>query len=191
MTDVPPGLPELSEADRAALLALARAVIERGLGAAHVVEPEYRPVFDNASGVFVTVYVAHQLRGCVGLPETERTLGQAVQYCARAAAFGDPRFPAVTPTDLPALSLEISVLTRLEACGDPASIEVGRHGLAVELGAAKGLLLPQVASERGWTREQFLDNTCLKAGLPRDAWRRGARLQSFEAVVFGEHRHPA
>ena len=191
MTDVPPGLPELSEADRAALLALARAVIERRLGAAHVVEPEYRPAFDNVSGVFVTVYVAHQLRGCVGLPETEHTLGQAVQYCARAAAFGDPRFPAVTPTDLPALSLEISVLTRLEACGDPASIEVGRHGLAVELGAAKGLLLPQVASERGWTREQFLDNTCLKAGLPRDAWRRGARLQSFEAVVFGEHRHPA
>ena len=190
MTDVPPGLPELSEADRDALLALARAVIERRLGAAHVVEPEHRPVFDNSSGVFVTVYVAHQLRGCVGLPETEHTLGQAVQYCARAAAFGDPRFPAVTPTDLSALSLEISVLTPLEPCDDPALIEVGRHGLAVELGGAKGLLLPQVASERGWTREQFLDNTCLKAGLPRDAWRRGARLQSFEAVVFGEHRHP-
>jgi uncharacterized protein (TIGR00296 family) len=68
---------------------------------------------------------------------------------------------------------------------------VGRHGLTVELGGAKGLLLPQVAAERGWTREQFLDHTCLKAGLPRDAWRRGARLQSFEAVVFGEHRDPA
>jgi len=190
MTDVPPALPELSEADRAALLALARAVIARRLGAAHVVEPEYRPVFDSASGVFVTVYVANQLRGCVGLPETGQTLGQAVQYCARAAAFGDPRFPAVTPDDLRALSLEISVLTPLETCADPASIEVGRHGVTVELGAAKGLLLPQVASERGWSREQFLDNTCLKAGLPRDAWRRGARLQSFEAVVFGEHRDP-
>ena len=90
MTDVPPGQPELSETDRAALLALARAVIESRLGAAHVVEPEYRPVFDNASGVFVTVYVGHELRGCVGLPETEQTLGHAVRYCARAAAFGDP-----------------------------------------------------------------------------------------------------
>jgi uncharacterized protein len=191
MTDVPPGLPELSEADRAALLALARAVIESRLGAAHVVEPEYRPVFDNASGVFVTVYVAHELRGCVGLPETRHTLGQAVQYCARAAAFGDPRFPPVTPADLRALSLEISVLTPLEPCADPASIEVGRHGLTVELGGVKGLLLPQVAAERRWTREQFLDHTCLKAGLPRDAWQRGARLHSFEAVVFGEQRDPA
>jgi AmmeMemoRadiSam system protein A len=191
MTDVPPGLPELAEADRAALLALARAVIESRLGAAHVVEPEYRPVFDTASGVFVTVYVAHELRGCVGLPETGHTLGQAVQYCARAAAFGDPRFPPVTPADLRALSLEISVLTPLEPCEDPASIEVGRHGLTVELGGVKGLLLPQVAAERKWSREQFLDHTCLKAGLPRDAWRRGARLQSFEAVVFGEHRDPA
>jgi uncharacterized protein len=190
MTDVRPGLPELSEADRAALLALARAVIESRLGAAHVVEPEYRPVFDNASGVFVTVYVAHELRGCVGLPETRHTLGQAVQYCARAAAFGDPRFPPVTPADLRALSLEISVLTPLEPCA-AASIEVGRHGLTVELGGVKGLLLPQVAAERRWTREQFLDHTCLKAGLPPDAWRRGARLQSFEAVVFGEPRDHA
>ena len=188
MTDVPPRLPELCEADRAALLALARAVIESRLGAAHVVEPDDRPVFANASGVFVTVYVGHELRGCVGLPETEQALGQAVQYCARAAAFGDPRFPPVTPADLSALSLEISLLTALEPCADPASIEIGRHGLTVELGGAKGLLLPQVAAERGWTREQFLDHTCLKAGLPRDAWRRGARLQSFEAVVFGERR---
>ena len=187
MTDVPPGLPDFSAADRAALLALARAVIEIRLGAAHAVEPDPRPVFDGRSGVFVTVYVAHQLRGCVGLPEAAQTLGQAVRYCARAAAFGDPRFPPVTAADLAGLSLEISVLTPLEPCADPALIEVGRHGLTVELGGARGLLLPQVAAERGWTREQFLDHTCLKAGLPRDAWRRGARLRSFEAVVFGEN----
>jgi AmmeMemoRadiSam system protein A len=186
MTEPPPALPDLSDADRAALLALARAVIEGRLGVPRVVEPEPRPAFDQPRGAFVTVYVAHELRGCVGLPEAGQTLGRAIEYCARAAAFGDPRFPPITPADLPGLTLEISVLTPLEPCADPALVEVGRHGLAVELGGVRGLLLPQVASERGWTREQFLDHTCLKAGLPRDAWRRGARLQSFEAVVFGE-----
>jgi uncharacterized protein len=186
MTEARPALPDLSDADRAALLALARAVIESRLGVRRVAEPDHRPVFDRPGGVFVTVYIARELRGCVGLPEAGQTLDRAIQYCARAAAFGDPRFPPITPADLTGLSLEISLLTPLEPCADPALIEVGRHGLTVELGGAKGLLLPQVAIERGWTREQFLDHTCLKAGLPRDAWRHGARLQSFEAVVFGE-----
>ena len=94
--------------------------------------PEYRPVFDNASGVFVTVYVAHELRGCVGLPETRHTLGQAVQYRARAAAFGDPRFRHVTPADLrdpvardlgadPARTLRGSRVDRVGRHGQPWS----------------------------------------------------------------------
>jgi AmmeMemoRadiSam system protein A len=127
--------------------------------------------------------------GCVGLPESEDPLGHVVRYCARAAAFGDPRFPPLTPADLPGLSLEISVLTPFEPVVDPSTVEVGRDGLVVEQGSARGLLLPQVASEHRWTREQFLDHTCIKAGVRPDAWRRGAGLYRFEALVFAEHEN--
>jgi AmmeMemoRadiSam system protein A len=185
-------LPDLTTEDRAALLALARAAIDTRLGVG-ALEPDHRPIFDELRGAFVTVFVAHQLRGCVGLPEARDPLDYVVRYCARAAAFGDPRFEPITLRDLPELSLEISVLTPLEPLADPAQVTVGRDGLVVERGAARGLLLPQVATEHGWTREQFLEHTCLKAGLPRDAWQRGAGLFRFEALVFGEHdrRPPA
>src|SRR3954469_9622536 len=181
-----PDLPDLDDADRAGLLALARATIEARLGVALVAEPAPRPVFERPGGAFVTVSVGGELHGCVGLPESRDPLATVVRYCARAAAFRDPRFPPVTPADLPRLSLEISVLTPFEPVTDPSAIEIGRHGLVVEQGPARGLLLPQVATEHAWTREQFLDHTCIKAGLLPDAWRRGAALYSFEAVVFGE-----
>jgi AmmeMemoRadiSam system protein A len=186
MTQPPHDLPELEDGDRAALLALARATIESGLGVPFVTEPEHRPVFDDPAGAFVTVFVAGELHGCVGLPESREPLAHVVRYCARAAAFGDPRFPPVTLADLPRLSVEISLLTPFEPVGDPSSVEVGRHGLVVEQGAARGLLLPQVATEHGWTRDRFLDHTCLKAGLRPQAWRHGASLYRFEALVFGE-----
>ena len=179
-------LPDLTTSDRRALLSLARAAIETRLGIPPTEEPEHTPAFDRPGGAFVTVLVERELRGCVGLPEVCEPLGQVVSYCARAAAFGDPRFPPVTLADLRNLSLEISVLSPAEAVVDPAVVEVGRHGLVVEQGTARGLLLPQVAAEHGWTREQFLDHTCIKAGLPPNAWRRGASVYSFEAVVFAE-----
>jgi AmmeMemoRadiSam system protein A len=179
-------LPDLSATDRGALLAIARAAIETRLGIVTTAEPEHTPAFDRPAGAFVTVFVKGELHGCVGLPEAREPLGQVVSYCAGAAAFGDPRFPPVTLPDLKDLSLEISVLTPAEDVVDPAVVEVGRHGLVVEQGAARGLLLPQVPVEHGWTREQFLDHTCIKAGLPPDAWRRGARVYSFEALVFAE-----
>jgi AmmeMemoRadiSam system protein A len=179
-------LPDLTERDRRALLALARAAIETRLGMASVTPPERRRAFDRCGGAFVTVFVKCQLHGCVGLPEARETLGHVVSYCARAAAFGDPRFPPLTLPDLSNLSLEISVLTPMEAVADPAAVEVGRDGLMVEQGTARGLLLPQVAVDHRWTREQFLDHTCIKAGLPPDAWRHGASLYRFEAVVFAE-----
>jgi len=182
----PPHLPDLDDADRAALLALGRTTIEARLGMVSVKEPLHRPVFDRPGGAFVTVFVGGDLHGCVGLPESQEPLATVVRYCARAAAFRDPRFPPVTPADLPRLSLEISVLTPFEPVSDPSAIEIGRHGVVVEQGPARGLLLPQVATEHAWTRDQFLDHTCIKAGLLPDAWRRGAALYSFEALVFGE-----
>jgi uncharacterized protein len=181
-----PHLPDVDDADRAALLALARVTIESRLGVGSVEEPAHRPVFDRPGGAFVTVFVAGELHGCVGLPESHEPLATVVRYCARAAAFRDPRFPPVTLANLPGLSLEISVLTPFAPVTDPATIAIGRHGLVVEQGSARGLLLPQVAAEHAWTRDQFLDHTCIKAGLLPDAWRRGAALYSFEALVFGE-----
>lgn len=179
-------LADLTESDGRALLAVARAAIETRLGIASVTQPEHRGAFARRGGAFVTVFVKRELHGCVGQPEPREPLAQVVSYCARAAAFGDPRFPPLTLPDLRNLSLEISVLTPVEAVADPAAVEVGRHGLVVEQGTARGLLLPQVAVDHGWTREQFLDHTCIKAGLPPDAWQCGARLYWFEAVVFAE-----
>jgi AmmeMemoRadiSam system protein A len=186
MTKLGHDLPDLADGDRAALLSLARATIEARLGLSPA-EPEHRRAFERPGGAFVTVHVGGDLRGCVGLPEAEQPLGEVVRYCARAAAFGDPRFQPLTRADLPGLSLEVSVLTPLEPVTDLASVQVGRDGLVVEQGLARGLLLPQVATERGWTREQFLDHTCLKAGLPPHAWRLGASVFRFEALVFSEH----
>jgi AmmeMemoRadiSam system protein A len=187
MTDQSPRLPSVSEDDRTALLALARATIEARLGVASVTEPEGRAVFDRPVGAFVTVFVNRELRGCVGLPETPEPLGAVVRYCASAAAFRDPRFMPVRLADLPGLSIEISVLTPFEPVIDPSTVDVGRHGLVVEEGTERGLLLPQVATEHGWTREQFLEHTCIKAGLNPHAWRHGASLYRFEALVFAEH----
>jgi AmmeMemoRadiSam system protein A len=102
-----------------------------------------------------------------------------------AAALHDPRFPAVTSQEIPELSLEISVLSPLTEIA-PEKIEIGRHGLLISRGAQHGLLLPQVAVEWNWNREQFLEETCLKAGLPPDAWQHGARIQAFTAQVFEE-----
>ena len=107
-------------------------------------------------------------------------------HCAGAAALEDPRFPPVRPDELARIDVEVSVLTPPARIADPGRIEVGRHGLVVTRGAHRGLLLPQVALEWGWTREEFLAHTCRKAGLPLDAWREGAQVFAFEAEIFGE-----
>src|SRR5829696_1304610 len=109
MAQPPLDPPDLDDRDRTALLALARGTIETRLGAAPVVEPGHHPVFDRPGSAFVTVFVKGMLHGCVGLPQAGEPLGHVIQYCARAAAFGDPRFPPVTLADLPGMSLEISV----------------------------------------------------------------------------------
>jgi AmmeMemoRadiSam system protein A len=112
-------------------------------------------------------------------------LYKTVADTARAAAFDDPRFDAVTPEEAPELKVEISVLSPLQPLG-PDDVIVGKHGLLVTQGNRRGLLLPQVAVEWDWDRETFLSQTCLKAGLSADAWLQGAELQGFTAEVFGE-----
>ena len=103
-----------------------------------------------------------------------------------AAATRDPRFPPVSDRELADIDIEISVLTPVEPVADPMEIMVGRDGLIIEQHGHRGLLLPQVATEYGWDRNTFLAHACVKAGLPRDAWQRGARIFKFQAEVFGE-----
>jgi AmmeMemoRadiSam system protein A len=177
---------QLSEDDRRYLLQLARRSIEECLTSGHAspVTPPEGAVRKEAAA-FVTLRRGEELRGCIGHLAPPRPLYQTVQECALAAAFGDPRFPPLAASELPEIHIEISVLSDLEDI-DPEKVEVGRHGLLVSLGPRRGLLLPQVATQWGWDRWRFLEETCLKAELPPDAWRRGARVQAFTADVFGE-----
>lgn len=177
----------LSDVQRQAVLELARdSVVARVTGAPwRERELISLPV---VSGTFVTLKSAGQLRGCLGTLECRRGLAREVVRCAGDAAVDDPRFSPVQPEELSDLSIEVSVLGPLEPIDphDQSAIEIGRHGLVVERGRHRGLLLPQVATEWNWTRDDFLRHTCIKAGLSPDAWQRGARVYRFDAEVFGE-----
>lgn len=126
-----------------------------------------------------------QLRGCVGYAMPVAPLYRAVAETARAAAFEDSRFFPVTREEAPLLEVSLSVLSRLFAI-HPDAVEVGRHGLVISQGGRRGLLLPQVPAENDWDRETFLEQTCRKAGLPQDAWRKGAGIEAFTAEVFSD-----
>ena len=139
-------------------------------------------------GAFVTLHKRGELRGCIGHIEPTEPIGRVVPRCAVAACSSDSRFPPVAAGELDVIDIEISLLGPLEAIAGPQEISVGRHGLVVERGWRRGLLLPQVAAEWGWDAETFLSHTCLKAGLAHDAWRKGAQVWRFEAEVFSEVR---
>ena len=137
-------------------------------------------------GAFVTLRAADTLRGCIGQIEPGESLVETVARVAEAAATEDPRFPPVQADELPNLVFEVSVLGPLEPCSGPQALEVGRHGVVVDSGGRRGLLLPQVAVEWGWDSHTFAAKTCEKAGLKPDAWTRDATLFRFEADVFSE-----
>lgn len=143
------------------------------------------PALAAPAGAFVTVYVGGDLRGCIGRTDASDALGVVIAQCAVAAAADDPRFAPVHAGELGVLQVQVSLLSPLRPLLDPAALEVGRHGLVVEQGRHRGLLLPQVAVEHGWSAGEFLQHTCTKAGLPGDCWRSGASLFVFEAEVFG------
>ncbi len=175
-----------SEVDRRRLLQLARdAITAHVTGAAPPVVPP-DGALARPGGAFVTIHKHGELRGCIGHIEANEPLAVVVPRCAVAACSSDPRFPAVSPAELPDLDLELSLLGPLEPIAGPDDIEVGRHGLVVEKDWHRGLLLPQVATEWNWDAPTFLAHTCRKAGLPSDAWRHGAALWRFGAEVFGE-----
>jgi AmmeMemoRadiSam system protein A len=145
------------------------------------------PVLQERWGVFVTLTRDDELRGCLGEFVGREPLYEAVAERARASALEDPRFPSITPGEVDYLHIEISVLRPLKRIENVDEIEVGRHGLYISKGYFRGTLLPQVASERNWNRETFLRHTCIKAGLPPDAWQDPeTEIFTYEADVFGE-----
>ncbi len=181
----------LNDSAKTELLLLARATLESYLASG--TSPEYhtsRPELRARSGAFVSLHRGAELRGCIGQLVPERELFRTVQRCAVSAAVEDLRFSPVTAEELPALTIEISVLTPFRRIRDVGEIEVGKHGIYLVRGPNRGLLLPQVATQYNWDRATFLAQTCRKAGLSEDmANDPGAVIHTFEAQVFAEpHR---
>ncbi len=176
----------LSSEDQQKLLKLARSALEAHVRRETPPARQRGGVFDEPLGAFVSIHIEDELRGCLGRLDVDAPLSETVADLAAVVSDSDPRFEPVVPAELPDLEVEISVLTPEREITSIDEIEVGRHGVIVEKGHRRGLLLPQVATERAWDVETFLAHTCLKAGLPEDAWRRGARILVFEAQVFSE-----
>jgi AmmeMemoRadiSam system protein A len=205
-------MPRLDDVSRKSLLQRARAAIAHAIGAERVTPaadpipnpqspPPPKATADLAealrakaglipqelrAGAFVTIRIKGELRGCIGYPEPELPLIEVIERCAVSAAMSDPRFPALSLAEWSEIDVELSVLGPIEPVHDIADVIIGRHGLIVKFGRRRGLLLPQVAIEWKWNAVQFAAQTCVKAGLPTDAWQKGAKLFKFEAEVFGE-----
>lgn len=179
---------ELTPQEQQSLLGIARATIESRVRGQEVPEPKAATErLREPRGVFVTLHKGGELRGCIGYVEPYKPLYQAVRDMAIAAATEDPRFSPVRPDELGATDIEITVLSPLRPIATPESVVVGKHGLVIRKGYRSGLLLPQVPVEQGWNRQQFLEHTCLKAGLPRNAYLdKDAQLFVFTGQVFGE-----
>ena len=190
--------PEFSLDQRKILLGIAREAIVSQLEQRSFVGSEpLPPELLEPRGVFTTLYLPgdrprildsqlqYELRGCVGYAVAVAPLHRAVAETARAAAFEDARFVPVTKEEAPRLKVSLSVLSRLFPI-HPEAVEIGRHGLMISDGVRRGLLLPQVPVEHGWDRETFLAQTCRKAGLPMDAWRKSATIEAFTAEVFAD-----
>lgn len=174
------------EADRRDLLRIARESVVAHVRAQPVPPRLAAGALARPAGAFVSLHQRGRLRGCIGHVEANQPLAEVVSRCAVAACSADPRFPAVTAQELAEIAIEVSVLGPLEPVAALDQIEVGRHGLVIERGRTRGLLLPQVATEWGWDAATFVEQTCHKAGLPVDVWPHRARLWKFEAEVFGE-----
>lgn len=176
----------LSEEQQSHLLRYARAVIASRFGQT-VPELPSDPAFEIKRGLFVSLHLQGNLRGCIGYVEGHASLRKSVHEMALAAAFRDPRFPPLRSAELELLELEISVLGDLIPISGPNEILIGRDGLFIEHPKGSGLLLPQVATDWNWTAEEFLRQVCRKAGLANDAWQDPATvLYRFEAEVFGD-----
>ena len=179
------GIDSLTDSERSYLLQVAHQAVRMAAETGSHYQPtEASGRLREKRAVFVTLHKNGQLRGCIGSTAARLPLDQAVADAAYSAALQDPRFDPLTPAELPEIDVEISVLSPFEDIR-PEDIVVGRHGLMISSDFARGLLLPQVAEERHWSAERFLEETCRKAGLPAGAWKHGVTIQAFTAEVFG------
>lgn len=178
----------LNEKEKKDLLRLARNTIERKVKGETL--PEFHTdseILKQERGAFVTLEKHGQLRGCIGVFEPHKPLTDVIKDMAISAAFRDPRFPPVKESEVDDLEIEISVLTPLRLIDDVEEIEVGKHGICIERGFNRGVLLPQVATEHNWDRKTFLEQTCWKARLPQDAWKaEETKIYIFSAQIFHE-----
>lgn len=178
----------LTNDQKYAILGLARASLRSAVGLDSDLQIPPEEVFAIPAGAFVTLKQANQgsLRGCIGVIEAQLPLGAVVREMTKRAALFDPRFAPVSAEEVENLEIEVSIMTPPDDIR-PENIEIGRHGLIVQRGSKRGLLLPQVATDHHLTRERFLGATCLKAGLDQEAWREpSTQILGFEATVFSE-----
>jgi AmmeMemoRadiSam system protein A len=183
--------PPLPHGEQRELLALARLALERYVLGGELVECPIpgmvvSPRLQLPQAAFVSIYRGHRLRGCVGFSEPVKPLVNTVMESAVSAAVRDLRFPPIEARELGEILVEISVMSLLSEV-IPSEVVIGLHGLVIEHGGHRGLLLPQVATEHRWDREGFLRQLCLKAGLPEDCWQApDVRLLRFTAQVFSD-----
>ena len=176
----------ISVEQKKTLLVIARKAIEaQALGKGRPPLDVKDPVLLRNGAAFVTIRKHGMLRGCIGHITAIEPLVKSIQDNAIAAASEDPRFPPVRPDELKDIDVEISVLTPPEPLTNPLDVRVGTDGLMIKKGFNRGVLLPQVPTEQGWNKEQFLEGICEKAGLPPGSWK-DAELMRFQAIVFHE-----
>lgn len=178
----------LNKEEKNFLLDVARKSIDAAVKGKPVIE--FEPPTERLKepkGVFVTLNKNGNLRGCIGYIQAVKPLYKSVSEMAVSAALKDPRFPPVSEQEIPDLSIEVSVLTPLRKLEKPEDVKVGRDGIYIKRGISSGLLLPQVATEYGWDRETFLEQTCYKAGLPSKAYKDpDTEIYTFQALIFNE-----
>ncbi|NIA22600.1 MAG: AmmeMemoRadiSam system protein A [Proteobacteria bacterium] len=173
--------------EKAELLQIARRAIE-----SYFDFPGEQPItkfskLKEKGAAFTTITIDDRLRGCIGYIVAVKALYETVWETARSAAFGDPRFPSLKRDEVEFIKIEISVLSPLKELKNLNDFDIGKHGLYIRKGFYSGLLLPQVAVEYNWNREEFLREVCLKAGLPEDAYLQGAEIYKFSAEIFSEN----
>jgi uncharacterized protein (TIGR00296 family) len=182
----------LTEEEGRCALAIARQALMFALKGEQYVTENLPPIFLEKRGIFVTLKKKGELRGCIGIPYPVMPLGEALIDVAVCSGLNDPRFPQLHLAELAEASIEITVLSppeRLNVSPEcrPDAVQVGRHGLIVKGGGCSGLLLPQVPCECGWDSREFLNHTCIKAGLRPACWERGdVEVFLFEGQIFCE-----
>ena len=179
---------QITQTHKYNLLKLARKTIEEHLFKESNIELKLEdPIYQEEKGCFVTIHKKGNLRGCIGIVDAIYPVIKVVEQMAYSSAFRDPRFQPLTENEYPDIDIEISLLSKPYAIDSPDDIIIGKHGLIISYQGQKGLLLPQVATEHQWDVETFLNHTCLKASLPVDKWKKGANIEVFDAIVFGEN----